>query len=85
MPSGPIYTIGQVFADAQVQHLGMAVPMPHPERADAAVVNQAVALSRTPSCINRSTPKLGEHTREVLAGSGYDAKAVADLERRGVI
>jgi formyl-CoA transferase len=85
VPSGPIYTIDQVFADAQVQHLGMAVPMPHPERADAAVVNQAVALSRTPSCINRSTPKLGEHTREVLAGIGYDAKAVADLERRGVI
>jgi crotonobetainyl-CoA:carnitine CoA-transferase CaiB-like acyl-CoA transferase len=85
VPSGPIYTIDQMFADAQVQHLGMAVPMQHPTRADAAVVNQAVTLSRTPSRINRSTPELGAHTREVLAGLGYDATAIADLERRGVI
>jgi formyl-CoA transferase len=85
VPSGPIYAIDQVFADAQVQHLGMAVPMRHPTRADAAVVNQAVTLSRTPSRINRGTPELGAHTREVLTGLGYDAAAIGDLERRGVI
>src|SRR5262249_32676576 len=27
IPCGPIYTIDQVFADPQVQHLGMATPM----------------------------------------------------------
>src|SRR3984893_16126847 len=85
VPSGPIYTIDQMFADPQVQHLGMAVPMPHPTRPDAAIVNQAVALSRTPANINRRTPELGEHTQEVLADIGYDASAIADLERRGVI
>jgi crotonobetainyl-CoA:carnitine CoA-transferase CaiB-like acyl-CoA transferase len=85
VPSGPIYTIDQTFADPQVQHLGMAVPMPHPTRQDAAIVNQAVTLSRTPASINRRTPQLGEHTREVLAGIGYDAAAIADLEKRGVI
>jgi crotonobetainyl-CoA:carnitine CoA-transferase CaiB-like acyl-CoA transferase len=31
------------------------------------------------------TPELGEHTAEVLAGLGYDAKAVADLRRRGIV
>src|SRR3954471_1987444 len=30
VPCGPIYTIDQVFADPQVQHLGMATPMESP-------------------------------------------------------
>ena len=32
VPSGPIYAIDQMFADPQVKHVGMAVPMPHPTR-----------------------------------------------------
>src|SRR5262249_8811541 len=85
VPSGPIYSIDQMFADPQVQHVGMAVPMPHPERKDAAIVHQAVALSRTPSTINRPTPELGQHTEEVLVGLGYDAAAIGALRSRGVI
>jgi formyl-CoA transferase len=85
VPSGPIYSIDQVFADPQVQHVGMAVPMPHPNRSDVAVVNQAVTLSRTPPVIDRPTPELGEHTEEILAELGYDGAAIDDLRRRGVI
>jgi formyl-CoA transferase len=85
VPSGPIYAIDQVFADAQVQHVGMAVPMPHPRRDAVAVVNQAVALSRTPSVIDRPTPGLGEHAEEILAELGYDGAAIADLRERKVI
>jgi len=85
VPSGPIYSIDQMFADPQVEHVGMAVPMPHPTRKAVAVVNQAVALSRTPSAINRPTPALGEHTDQVLTDLGYSAAAIRDLRDRGVI
>jgi crotonobetainyl-CoA:carnitine CoA-transferase CaiB-like acyl-CoA transferase len=85
VPSGPIYAINEVFADRHVQHLGMAVPMPHPRRGEVAVVNQAVALSRTPSAIDRPTPKLGEHTEEILSELGYDRAAIAGLRQRQVI
>ena len=85
VPSGPIYSIDQMWADKQVQHVGMAVPMEHPTKKDVAIVNQAVALSRTPSVINRPTPKLGEHNDEVLAELGYDKDAIADMTRRKVI
>ena len=85
VPSGPIYAIDQVFADPQVRHVGMAVPMPHPKRADVAVVNQAVGLSRTPPVIDRPTPGLGQHTGEILAELGYDEAAVAGLRARKVI
>jgi len=85
VPSGPIYAIDQMFADPQVRHLGMGVPMPHPTREDAAIVNQAVALSRTPAHIDRPTPALGEHTEEVLQSLGYDASAIRALRADGVI
>jgi crotonobetainyl-CoA:carnitine CoA-transferase CaiB-like acyl-CoA transferase len=85
VPSGPIYAIDQVFADPQVQHVGMAVPMPHPKRADTAVVNQAVSLSRTPPVINRPTPGLGQHNQEILSELGYDEAAIAALRDRKVI
>jgi formyl-CoA transferase len=85
VPSGPIYRIDQMFADPQVEHLGMALPMPHPDRKSVAVLNQAVALSRTPSEINRPTPALGENTDQVLTDLGYDEAAIRDLRDRGVI
>jgi crotonobetainyl-CoA:carnitine CoA-transferase CaiB-like acyl-CoA transferase len=85
VPSGPIYDIGQMFADPQVTHVGMAVPMPHPTRKDAAVVNQAVELSRTPCVINRPTAALGEHSDEILAGLGYSRNDIAALRSKKVI
>jgi formyl-CoA transferase len=85
VPSGPIYDIGQMFADPQVQHVRMAVPMPHPERKDASVVNQAVELSRTPCTINRPTPAMGEHTEEILSGLGYSSGDIAALRSKKVI
>jgi formyl-CoA transferase len=85
VPSGPIYAVDQVFTDAQVEHLGMAVPMPHPTRTGTAVVNQAVSLSRTPPVIDRPTPRLGQHNGEILAELGYDEPAIAGLRERKVI
>jgi crotonobetainyl-CoA:carnitine CoA-transferase CaiB-like acyl-CoA transferase len=85
VPSGPIYDIGQMFEDPQVKHVGMAVPLPHPTRKDAAVVNQAVELSRTPAVINRPTPGLGEHSEEILAALGYSSNDIKALRSKKVI
>jgi crotonobetainyl-CoA:carnitine CoA-transferase CaiB-like acyl-CoA transferase len=85
VPSGPIYDIGQMFADPQVEHVRMAVPMPHPTRKDAGVVNQAVDLSRTPCVINRPTAALGEHSEEILTALGYSANDIKALRSKKVI
>jgi crotonobetainyl-CoA:carnitine CoA-transferase CaiB-like acyl-CoA transferase len=42
-------------------------------------------LSPTPGDFDGGGPTLGEHTGEVLMDLGYDATAIADLRRRGVI
>src|SRR5262249_4369208 len=85
VPSGPIYTIDQMFADPQVKHLAMSIPLQHPTQGTVGVVNQAISLSRTPSAIDHPTPELGEHTNEILDELGFDVSAIADLRKRNVI
>ncbi|HXZ52811.1 MAG TPA: CoA transferase, partial [Burkholderiales bacterium] len=44
VPCGPIYKMDQVFADAQVEHLQMAVPVPRPEGGELKLVGPAMKL-----------------------------------------
>jgi formyl-CoA transferase len=85
VPAGPIYSIDQMFADPQVEHLAIATPMEHPTRGRVAIVNQALALSRTPCVLDRPTPALGGHTEEVLGELGYSAGEIANFRRGKVI
>ncbi len=85
MPSGPIYTMDQVFADAQVKHLAMTRTVPHPVLGDVEVVGQPIELSRTPWSIRSATPEPGEHTGAVLAELGYGAEEIAALRAAKVV
>ena len=85
VPCGPIYTIDQVFADAQVRHLRMEEPVEHPKLGAIKVVGQAVTMSRARFTVRRSTPERGEHTDEVLGELGVDAAEIADLRERHII
>ena len=71
VPAGYIYSIDEVFNDPQVKHLLMASPVHHPELGDISLVAQPVTLSDAPFRIRSATPKLGEHTDEVLSAIGY--------------
>ncbi len=85
VPSGPIYTIDQVFADPQVQHLGIAQAVEHPLLGTTRLVGQAVTLSRTPSRLETPSPELGQHSDEILRELGYADADIAGLRQRGVI
>jgi formyl-CoA transferase len=86
VPSGPIYTIDQTFAEPQVQHLGIAKAIHHPKLGDIKVVGQPINLSAAPQpkALGPS-PELGEHTDDVLASLGFDTKAIEGLHARGVV
>ncbi len=82
IPAGPINTIDKVFADPQVQHLGMAAPINSPHFGDTRVVGSPLNFSGVKKKIRNSTPEAGAHTDEVLQWLGYSQK---DIDRmRGI-
>jgi formyl-CoA transferase len=85
VPCGPIYTIDRMFADPQVQLLDMGKPIVHPKLGKQHVVGQGVNLSRTPAQFRRYAPDRGEHSKEILREFGYDAAAVDEFAKRGII
>ncbi len=85
VPCGPIYSIDQVFADAQVQHLNMAQDVPNAEGRHIRLVSQPMTLSRTPSTMAARPPEFGEQTEEVLAEFGFTADEIAELRQRKVV
>ncbi|BBK44496.1 CoA transferase [Allostella vacuolata] len=85
VPSGPIYSIDQVFSDPQVEHLGIAQGVEHPVLGPQKLVGQAVELSRTPSVLHSATPEQGVDTDAILKGIGYDDAAIAALREKNAI
>lgn len=84
VPSGPIYTMDEVFADPQVKHMKVAAPVTHPRLGQMRILGQAVGLSRTPAAIVRATPEMGEHTDEVLLELGYSSGQIREMRGKGV-
>jgi crotonobetainyl-CoA:carnitine CoA-transferase CaiB-like acyl-CoA transferase len=85
VPCGPIYTVDQVFADPQVEHLQAAAEVEHPKLGRFKVVNQAVKLSRTAANIATPTPEIGQHTDEILRELEYAQEEISTMRERGVI
>lgn len=85
VPAGPIYTMDEVFADPQVQHLGIAAPGHHPKRGEIQIVGEPVELSRTPARIVSMTPEQGEHTDQVLRELGYGDSEIQRLRNAKVV
>jgi formyl-CoA transferase len=86
VPCGPINTIDKVFADPQVQHLGIATPIDHPKYGAQKVVGQPIHMSSYPQPKKlRHTPEPGEHTEEILEAMGYDKTAIAALRAKRAV
>jgi crotonobetainyl-CoA:carnitine CoA-transferase CaiB-like acyl-CoA transferase len=85
VPSAPIQTLDEVFADPQVKTYGFPMDVEHPRMGKVKLVGNAVEMSRTPPAIYGPPPVLGEHTDEVLSALGYSARELASLRSKGVI
>lgn len=85
VPCGPIYSVDQVFRDAQVEHLGMAQPVSHPELGDIELVAQPFTLSGHGNALRTATPQRGQHTAEVLGELGLSDEEISDLAARQVV
>jgi formyl-CoA transferase len=80
VPSGPINSIDEAFADPQVQQLGIVQKV-----GDVAYLGQPVTLSRTPSHVVAHPPAPGEHTAEVLRELGLGDAEIERLQSQGIV
>ncbi|PDQ19050.1 CoA transferase [Mesorhizobium sanjuanii] len=73
VPASPINTIGQMFADPQTIARGMRLDLDDGHGNLLPSVRAPMVMSGTPLVYERPSPRLGEHTAEILA----------ELERSG--
>ncbi|MBY6225173.1 CaiB/BaiF CoA transferase family protein [Ferrimonas balearica] len=67
VPCGPINSVGEVFADPQVQARQMVVSMTHGNGAELKLPGNPIKLSRTPVEYASAPPSLGQAEPEWLA------------------
>jgi formyl-CoA transferase len=85
IPCGPIYRMDQVFADPQVEHLGIAQSVDHPTLGTMRLVGQPIEMSRSRSSLRSAAPERGQHNVEILTELGFDAAEIEAMKRRGTI
>ena len=85
VPCGPINRVDDVVNNPQVQARNMIAELSHPNVPDLRIPNSPLKLAETPAAIKRPPPLLGQHNEEILAELGYEAEAIAELRRKGVI
>ena len=86
VPSGPINTLEQVFADPQVAARGMRQDLPHPLAGTVPQIGNPLKFSGGPVTSRQPPPLLGEHTASVLRERlGLADAAIAALAARGIV
>ena len=72
VPAGPINELDQVFADPHVVHRGMKIDPPSAAAKGGSIpgVRTPIMLDGEPMAAERPSPRLGEHTAEILREIG---------------
>ena len=81
---GLISDMREVFAEPQIEHLGMVKDVVSARLGPQRLVGQPMQLERTPSTIARAAPRRGEHTEEVLLELGIGSDDLARMKSTGV-
>jgi crotonobetainyl-CoA:carnitine CoA-transferase CaiB-like acyl-CoA transferase len=85
VPVGPVHSLAEALAHPQTLARGMVADLVHPQAGPTKAIGSPLHFSATPAAVTRPAPLLGEHTREVLAGYGYDEAAIDALVADGVV
>lgn len=82
---GAVNTIDQAFADPQVRHLGVALPVRHPQLGQIGLVGQPIRTDRHRATVRSVAPMPGQHNEEVLGDIGLTSEDIQSLRNRDVI
>lgn len=85
VPAGLVYTPADMAADPHFRERGALVEVDDSETGPVLMPAPAPRLSRTPSRVRWTGPRLGQHTDEVLLKLGLTDSDVAALRSAGVV
>ncbi len=86
MPTGPVYSAKDVFADEHFRKRGMLAEIDDPEVGPYTFARTVPHLSAASEIPLEPSPSLGAHTRELLEETlGYDPAEVDALAEEGVV
>ncbi len=85
VPAGPVNNIAETFADPQVEHLGVAVPVEHPTAGPIEIVRNATNLEGVSNQVRSASPEVGQHSDEILSGFGFSPEEIGGLREQGVV
>lgn len=85
LPVGPVQDYGQVAADPQVMANGYIESFMASDGRVYQTIGPGVQLRETPGSVRTGAPEFGQHTEEVLLGSGYTWGQIEELRDNGVI
>jgi formyl-CoA transferase len=82
---GPVLPPGAVYAHPQAAANAMVATVAHPALGPVRVVASPVKLSATPASVRNPPPRIGEHTRAILAAAGYSPAECDALVAAGAV
>ena len=85
VPCSPVNTIDKVVQQPQVHARDMVQEMNLDGLGMMSMAGLPIKFSESPGAIRLPPPRLGQHTAEILAESGYSPDQIADLARSGAI
>jgi formyl-CoA transferase len=80
----PVRDFAEIAADERVRR-EMLVELDHPAAGRITVFANPLRYAETPADVRRAPPRLGEHTREVLAEVGFGADEIRRLLASGAV
>ncbi len=83
IPASPVIGLAELSQDPQVVASGLMPVAEHPTEGAYRQVNDSVRFEASPTAIRRHAPRLGQHTRELLAEVGWEPSRIDDLLAAG--
>ncbi|QKH39284.1 CoA transferase [Achromobacter pestifer] len=84
IPASPLYSVDDLLQDEHLAATGFLRAMDHPSEGPIRTTAPLGKYEGTPTSIRRPAPRLGQHSREVLAEAGYDPARIDAMAARGI-
>ena len=84
IPASQLYTIDGLLQDEHLTATGFIQEMDHPSEGRIRTTGTLGRYEGTPTSIRRAAPRLGQHSREVLAEAGYGQEQIDAMLARGI-